>query len=108
MRKISVLACKAFYDRRNFKSDNTRVSLSLSGKPRLFLWGNCIAWIGDDDRIWFNLCGWNTATTKERLRTLGINLRSRNGDVWLDNTRLIDTQDYNSNRCLNQRPEWLR
>lgn len=86
MRKISEEAARAFYDGRHYKKDNTEVRILDSGVRQLTLFENVIAkWNPNDrdescrSRVLFNMCGWNTMTTRDRLNALGIKIRSRQG-----------------------------
>ena len=106
MRKISIKATKAFYNKRVFNSPNTRVSMDVSGNPQMFLWGNRIAWV-QNGFIWFSLCGWNSVTTKERLRSLGIDITCRNRCLYNNGLIINDYGDFNSGLCLNQKPYWI-
>ena len=115
MRKITKEACKAFYDCKRYKKDNTEVKLNGEGFPSLWLFGEMIAWISLGHII-FSMRGYNTVTTKERLRGLGIDIRSNRGRLrWfskLDGDEAYCTIDstgiYDTHRTLNQRPADLR
>lgn len=115
MRKITKEACKAFYDCKRYKKDNTEVKLDDNGMPSLWLFGEMIAWISLG-RITFSMRGYNTVTTKERLRGLGIDIRSNRGRLrWFSRLgeyetycTIDSTGIYNTQRTLNQRPAELR
>lgn len=107
MRKISMDAVRAFYNKRVFNSPNTRVSMDVRGNPRMFLFGNCIAWI-KDGTIWFSFCGWNTTTTRERLRTIGLDIKCRNRNLYYKDTLIFPSRNYDSGLCLNKKPNWIK
>ena len=93
VRKISELACKAFYNRENFKLSNTRVDV-LDGVVKLKLWGNTIAKI-EDNVVWFTLSGWNTPTTKDRLRAIGVKIYQSAGGLYVgEKDRKINSYDW--------------
>lgn len=114
MRKITKEACKAFYDCKKYKRSNTEVKLDENGMPRLYLFGELIAW-APHGHIIFSMRGYNTVTTKERLRGLGIDIRCNRGRLrWfskLDGYEAYCTIDstgrYDAHRTLNQRPAEL-
>ena len=92
-RKISELACRAFYNREKFKLSNTEVTVS-DNVVKLRLWGNTIAKISENE-IWFTLAGWDTVTTFDRLRAVGVPLRKRNGYIYVgDKDRKINSYDW--------------
>ena len=66
MRNITEQVTRAFFEGRNFKLSNTEVHADCTG-VYLKLWGNLIAKrVGE--RVSISLAGYNTSTTKERLR----------------------------------------
>lgn len=115
MRKITKEACKAFYDCKRYKKDNTEVKLDENGMPSLWLFGEMIAW-APHGHIIFSMRGYNTVTTKERLRGLGIDIRCNRGTLrWFSRLgeyetycTIDSTGIYNTHRTLNQRPAELR
>ena len=106
MRKISMNAVRAFYNKRVFISPNTRISMDVKGNPQMFLFDNRIAWI-KNGTIWFNFCGWNSVTTRERLRTLGIDFQCRSYNIYHKGELISIGGDYDSGLCLNDKPNWL-
>lgn len=114
MRKITKEACKAFYDCKRYKKDNTEVKLDENGMPRLYLFDVLIAW-APHGRITFSMRGYNTVTTKERLRGLGIDIRCNRGRLrWFSRLAgyetyctIDSTGIYDAHRTLNQRPAEL-
>ena len=115
MRKITKEACKAFYDCKRYKKSNTEVKLNSEGFPSLWLFGEMIAWISLGHII-FSMRGYNTVTTKERLRGLGIDIRCNRGRLrWFSKLdgyeaycTIESTGIYNTHKTLNQRPAELR
>ena len=63
MRKITENAVNALRNGNNFSSGNTTVNAETA---TLLLHGNAVAGY-DKSSFWFNLCGWNTNTTRERI-----------------------------------------
>ena len=81
---------EAFKEKKAKKLSNTE----STGKE-LVLFGNTIAkWTNNN--IWITNAGWRTKTTKDRLQTLGANLRQikgewyLNGELWDGNWIQID------------------
>ena len=111
MRKITKEACKAFYDCKRYKKDNTEVKLDENGMPRLYLFDVMIAW-APLGIVWFSMRGYNTVTTRERLRGLGIDIRCNRGRLrWFSKLGEYETYCtinpdgiYDTHRTLNQRP----
>jgi len=67
MRKITKEAAKAFWAGKKFNRDNTRVNFGPVGIWIMFLHNNQIAWRYRDTELHISMCGWPTATTRERL-----------------------------------------
>jgi hypothetical protein len=87
-RKISLNATNAFYRGENFTESNTAVR-DCGTYVGLYLWGNRIASYEKTDRhVWFSLCGYNTNTTRERLRALGIDIKTRNGRAYYNGAEI--------------------
>ena len=76
MRKIEEQMLEAIRKNRNFKCRNTEVK-SKNGFSKVYLHGNHIATYCRRF-IDFNLCGWNTPTTRSRLNAIGVNINQRN------------------------------
>ena len=81
MRQITRQAVNAFYSRNNFKLSNTEVKNFENGNTGLFLFGNRIAILTKDNTLAFCCCGWDSPTTLERLRGLGLNIRKVKGQL---------------------------
>lgn len=92
---ISQKAANAFYAGRNFKLQNTEVTAHENGVTELYLHGNKIAErIGDVVR--FTLAGWNTVTTRERLRALGIDVRTKQGTPYYNGQAINSYATFNA------------
>lgn len=89
VRKISELASKAFYNREKFKRTNTEVKVLPTGEVELRLWGNLIA-LRNYNKIYFRLAGWNTVTTRERLKAIGIDITTRQGVIYYKGQPISD------------------
>lgn len=105
MRKITKEASKAFFDRRKFKKDNTQVRVSENENVSLWLFGYMIAWTFDG-KIYFSMRGFPTATTRERLKGLGIDITQRNGEQYYKGNIINCWDEYKTNLCLNNRPSF--
>ena len=78
MRKITAKIAQAFENDKPCTSGNTAVKYSSSDNCLgIYLHGNRIAW-KDKGKVYFTLCGWNTITTRERLKAAGISVYVRN------------------------------
>lgn len=97
-RKISQAAARAFFAGENFRLSNTDVSTYMGGLVELRLWGHTIAQYNkhNNREIIFTLAGWNTNTTRERLRALGIDVRTKRGTAFYDGKEILSNQFYNS------------
>lgn len=88
MRKITQESVQAFLDCRPFKKSNMEV-VREGTIYYLKLFGNKIAAIEADGRMWVSSAGWRTNTTKERLNGLpGVKVNQKdyqwylNGVMW--------------------------
>lgn len=97
-RKISNQAAAAFFAGRNFRAGNTEVCAYMGGLVELCLHGHKIASYGKygDRHVRFTLAGWNTITTKDRLRALGIDVRNVRGQPTWEGTKISANQSYDS------------
>ena len=87
MRKITEQAIDAFMNHRRFKKKNTEV---YKGEftTLLILFGNTIAIKYDDGSIEITTCGWNSATTRERLNGIpGVHIQSVKGELYLNRNK---------------------
>lgn len=99
MRKIEENMKAAVFTMKNWQQDNTQVKVYTKGGFKVldvYLHGNKIFEGWEDGRQFFTLAGWNTVTTKSRLRALGVNIRQKNGDVILNNSITIDENKWYS------------
>lgn len=92
MREIEKAMVQAVNEHRNWRSGNTEVWVhDGGGKTSVYLHGNLIYYHNVEERdgnvVNFTLAGWNTPTTRSRLKALGINVCQRdcepmfNGEV---------------------------
>ena len=94
MRKITQQASSAFEQGKNFTLSNTQVKIEGNNKY-MYLWGNLIARQLENKPLEINLCGYNTVTTRERLNGLwGVNLKSKQGTVYLNNEPISSDKWY--------------
>lgn len=82
--KISAEAAKAFYNGRTFRRTNTEVT-TYNDESSLYLHGNRIAWTSNGRQV-LNISqrGWDTATTNDRLRALGVSVYHKRGQLYIN------------------------
>ena len=102
MRNITEQATQAFFEGRNFKLSNTEVHADCTG-VYLKLWDNLIAKrIGE--RVSISLAGYNTNTTKERLRGIlskfNKTLITKQGKVFIFKKADKELQEININEFV--------
>ena len=85
MKKNENEMCAAVAAHVNWKSDNTRVEI-FNGELSVILHGNYIYRVIDGVK-WFSLAGWDTQTTRSRLRALGVELTSKGGERYHNGVR---------------------
>ena len=92
MRKISRESAKAFVNFEPYKKDNTEVVIDHLDDPlgkdaRFYLHDNCIVLSGGNG-VYRNidLCGWHTATTRERINTFSPSTTNFGLLIFLTNT----------------------
>ena len=85
---ISTKSAQALRNNTEYKNNNTQVYNNA-----MFLHGNKIAWI-EGARLYYCLCGWDTRTTCERLRALGIAINHRRGRLFCDDKAINDTDTF--------------
>lgn len=84
MRTIESLMCDAVRGRKNWSLLNTRVYIDReTGEVSVYLHENCI-YRRNGKGIFINLCGWNTVTTRSRLRALGIDICQKDYTPYLN------------------------
>ena len=83
-RKITNESVDKFLSRETFKKSNMEV-LREGTIYYLKLFGNKIAAIEADGRLWISNAGWDTKTTKERLNGLpGVSIQQKKGEWYLN------------------------
>ena len=90
MRKIEEEMLKAIINKYQWSKDNTTVYASPR-KCEVWLHGNHIADVFNDYSVKVNkytLKRWPTVTTKSRLRALGVNVYTKNHQIYLNDERL--------------------
>ena len=91
-RIITLEAIKAFENGFDFCKSNTIVKNNA-----LYLWSNKIAY-KENGKLFISLCGYNTATTRERLNGLaGVNVRSRNFTPYINGVEVSSYGTYQIN-----------
>ena len=87
MRKITEKACQAFENGKNFTGNNTVVKAE-NNVVSMYLWGNKIA-KRENGKLYINLCGYNTNTTRERLNGLsGVRVNQYNFTPYLNGVEI--------------------
>ena len=77
MRKIEQRMCEAVAASRTMRESNTEVEI-FGGETTVYLHGNAIYRVLGGVK-YFTLAGWDTSTTRSRLRALGVELTSKSG-----------------------------
>ena len=72
MRKIEKVLTPKFFNGESATISNTTVE-----NKEMYLFGNKIAWV-EGNKLFFTLCGYNTVTTRSRLKALGISVSQKN------------------------------
>lgn len=80
MKTIENKMVQAVNSGKNFRCSNTEVERTETG-CNVYLHGNNIYSV-INGTAFFTLAGWNTVTTKSRLRALGVDVRTRNYVVY--------------------------
>lgn len=90
-RQITEQAIAAFNSNRNFRISNTEVKADTTG-TYLYLFGNLIARkVGN--RVQVTLCGYNTATTRERLNGIyGVSCTTKKGQAYINGKPVSSTE----------------
>ena len=99
MRKIDKDMSAAVKERRYLKSGNTEVNVRLDmyGHEHIEvrLHGNMIwRWNKAEDMTEFTLAGWDTLTTRTRLRSLGVCIERRGGNSYFNGIILDEDEWY--------------
>jgi hypothetical protein len=78
MRKITRKIATAFINKRPASGNNT-----TTDGERYLLHGNVIAkW--QEEEVWITDAGWNTVTTRDRLKGIGANVYTSKGQLYLN------------------------
>jgi len=86
MQQIDRDSARAFLNGGDYYNSNTEVHTSvLTGESSLRLWGNLIAWT-TNERKQLHICqrGWDTRTTNNRLRALGVAIEHKRGKLYIN------------------------
>jgi len=70
MRKIETNMIAAINNRKDWKSANTEVFINDNNCANVYLHGNLIAWVNQDNNLTIFDGGWQSVTTKSRLNAL--------------------------------------
>lgn len=99
MRKIEEAMCAAVKERRNWQSGNTRVQVKDGGNwVKVYLWDNLIyTECLEDGAKRFTLAGWNTNTTRSRLRALGVDVCQKDYRAYYKNRFIYKNEWYRIN-----------
>lgn len=91
MRKIEAQMNRAIRDGRNWASANTQVVIGFQDSATVYLHGHHIATVTPDGEVVPNretFRDWPTATTRSRLRALGVNASIKNFEACIDGVAL--------------------
>lgn len=98
MRQIDKAMCEAIKARKNWKSGNTRVTIfntQWGVNYKVELHGHPIYFYSEaEDIATFTLAGWDTLTTRTRLRALGVDLERKNGKTMYNGNEIISNVSY--------------
>jgi len=96
MRRISQQAAQAFFNRTNFKKNNTKVvgSTTVESTTVMYLHGNPIAKLTKEGTVLYCMHGFCTALTRERLKALGINIYQSNWKQLVDGKEIDPLTEY--------------
>lgn len=85
MQQIDRDSARAFWAGDKYHNTNTTVSPTIDGESILELWGSTIAWTSNG-RSRLNVClqGWDTRTTANRLRALGVAIEHKLGRLYIN------------------------
>lgn len=86
MQVITRNARQAFITGGDYHNTNTDVHTSkITGESSLRLWGNLIAWTSNNrTRLNITMAGWDTRTTADRLRALGVDIYHKRGELYIN------------------------
>lgn len=93
MREIEKKMVAALRNGTNFNGKNTQVECQPNGNSFVRLFGNTIYKVVNG-KHYFNLCGWNSATTRSRLNALGVNVTSKNHYPHFNGKPMEKTHDW--------------
>lgn len=94
MRVIEQKMLQALSEGKSFKCGNTEVDYDNKGNKFVLLHGNCIYAVVNGVAS-FSLAGWDTVTTKSRLRALGVDIRTRNYTTFYNGVAINSRKWYN-------------
>ncbi|MCQ2075973.1 MAG: hypothetical protein MJZ20_02920 [Bacteroidaceae bacterium] len=103
MHIVSQKAATALRSKTTFQLQNTKVFRKEYGYTNdtcpmvLSLWDNIIAELFDDGRMFVNMCGWDSRTTCERLRALGVQVHHNRGKLMIGDTEINAYTTYRIN-----------
>lgn len=82
MRQIEKAMLSALRENRTARLNNTDVVVINDTEKAVFLHGHKIARY-TCGKFYVSLCGWNTTTTRSRLRALGVNVTTKQGTPYI-------------------------
>ena len=89
--KTSRAIASAFIAGRRLHTANT-----YTDGQSVYLFGNRIAWKANDGRIHFNMCGYGTTTTRDRLSAIGIFINQKNYIQHFKGSSISTSETYDS------------
>lgn len=97
MKKIEEIMCDAVENCKSRKIGNTEVKM-YGDTCVVYLHGNAIwqqnGWQRKRNHCEFSLAGWNTATTRSRLRALGVDVTTKNFIPMYKGNQISETKWY--------------
>jgi hypothetical protein len=78
----------------SWRRSNTEVVSEFGRRIKVYLFGNCIMKQSYNGVRYYSCAGWNTATTRSRLRALGCNVSCRGGILYRDGREWMEDPDF--------------
>lgn len=95
MRQIEKEMLNALNEKRNWKSGNTSVEFcKVTESVGVRLLGHLIFLVDGIGKRHFTLAGWNTSTTRSRLRALGVNVSQRDRSAYYNGKHINVSEWY--------------
>lgn len=94
MKKIEEKMVEAVDAGISWARSNTKVVSEFGRRMKVYLFGNCIMKQSYNGVRYYSCAGWNTVTTRSRLRALGCNVSCRGGILYRDGKEWREDPDF--------------